>query len=247
MKKDPLLWTKLKQFSFDDPEADFSFSARLARENGWTLEYSRRVIEEYRKFLYLCCVENEPVTPSDEVDQAWHLHLCYTRSYWNDLCQDTLGTEIHHGPTKGGKCERAKFADWYSRTLSAYQREFDTPPPEAVWPSPGKRFRSIRFERIDRGSNWIIPKRAGAAAVAASVLAMLVAGCEGNVFLGDDIGWVVIVAALVLGFVIMIAAFTKGGGGKGGHGCGGGGGCGGAGCGTDTGCGGGGGCGGCGS
>ena len=77
-------------------------------QSGWPArmvgpsKYTDRVIEEYRKFLYLLASAGHPVTPSDQVDQAWHLHLTYTRSYWEDLCEKTIGKPLHHGPTKGG-------------------------------------------------------------------------------------------------------------------------------------------------
>jgi hypothetical protein len=31
------------------------------------------------------------VTPSEQVDQVWHLHLTYTRSYWDEFCPNVLG------------------------------------------------------------------------------------------------------------------------------------------------------------
>ena len=78
------LWNRLEEFSFDKPGVDFSFSERLRHENQWSAEYTERVLMEYRRFLYLCVEAGHPVTPSDAVDQAWHLHLCYTRSYWEE-------------------------------------------------------------------------------------------------------------------------------------------------------------------
>jgi hypothetical protein len=42
-----VLWEKIKLFQFNEPGIDFSFEKRLARENGWTKEYTSRVIEEY--------------------------------------------------------------------------------------------------------------------------------------------------------------------------------------------------------
>jgi len=95
------LWQKLESFPLDDPSSGLRFSDRLARENGWSAAHSSGVIAEYRKFLYLCATAGHPVTPSDAVDQAWHLHLCYTQSYWDDLCGDILRFPLHHGPTKG--------------------------------------------------------------------------------------------------------------------------------------------------
>src|SRR5687767_6908346 len=108
------LWDRIRHFQLDDPSIAFPFSKRLARENGWSFDYTLRVIEEYRKFLFLCCVSEKGVTPSDPVDQAWHLHLTYTRSYWVDLCRNTLQKEIHHHPTKGGPAEAQKFDGLYT-------------------------------------------------------------------------------------------------------------------------------------
>src|SRR6185436_16480072 len=97
------LWDKISSFKIDDDGSSFRFSKRLARENGWTISYSGNVIEEYKKFIFLCCISKTGVTPSDQVDQAWHLHLTFTKSYWVDLCKNIISKEIHHNPTKGGQ------------------------------------------------------------------------------------------------------------------------------------------------
>ena len=105
-KIDYSIWEKLKDFSLDVPEVSFSFSDRLARENAWSKEYSQRAILEYKKFIFLSYISGKSLTPSDEVDQVWHLHMIYTRSYWVDMCKELLGGfNLHHGPTKGGKAE----------------------------------------------------------------------------------------------------------------------------------------------
>lgn len=116
------LWQKLQGFSFDDPQSPFRFSDRLARENRWTRQFTLAVIEEYRRFLFLACVADHQVTPSIEVDEAWHLHMIYTRSYWNELCGETLGRKIHHGPTKGGHTEDVRYDLQYKKTLDSYYR-----------------------------------------------------------------------------------------------------------------------------
>ncbi len=230
------LWDKLQGFEFDDPQAGFSFSDRLARENGWSEAYAAHVIEEYRRFLYLCCEAGHPVTPSDEVDQAWHLHLCYTRSYWDDLCQDTLGRKIHHGPTKGGATEREKFREWYSKTLESYRREFGEVPPVSIWPNSEQRFRAVRYERVNRSQSWVLSKAAVVMALTVLVAGFLLVSCT-----GEEVG---LSAVFVGGFFVIVFAIIIGvrkGGGGGGNGCAGGTG----GCGNDSGgCGGG--CGGCG-
>lgn len=62
------LWQKIRNFSLDDNSVVFKFSDRVARENGWTKTYSLRLIEEYKKFIFLSCITDTGVTPSDSVD-----------------------------------------------------------------------------------------------------------------------------------------------------------------------------------
>ena len=152
------LWHKLEKFELDDFNAKFTFTDRLCRENNWKYEYAIRVIYEYKKFMFLICICEHPLTPSDQVDQVWHLHLLYTRSYWIDFCQNTLGKEIHHGPTKGGNSEKEKFNDWYSKTKEVYLKFFQQDTPSDIWPSSKTRFGEINFRRINLDRNWIIPK-----------------------------------------------------------------------------------------
>ena len=130
----PALWPKIRDFTFDADD-ELPFSARLARENGWSPEKTSLAIEEYRRFLYLVCVSPSPVTPSEVVDQVWHLHLLYTRSYWLMLCGVVLGRQIHHEPTRGGAREREKFHRQYHDTLELYRAEYGSEPPARAWPS----------------------------------------------------------------------------------------------------------------
>jgi len=153
-----LLWQKIKSFELDDPLASLTFSDRLARENGWSLQFTLRCVEEYKKFIFMICVAGHPVTPSDQVDQVWHLHLLYTESYWIELCQNTLGKNIHHGPTKGGAAEQTKFTDWYQKTKEDYKSFFNTEPPEDIWPESEIRFSQINFQRVNLDTHWVIKK-----------------------------------------------------------------------------------------
>ena len=152
------LWQKISLFKFDDEHSSFQFSDRLARENGWTKAYTFQVIEEYKKFIFLCCISKSGVTPSDQVDQAWHLHLTYTKSYWIDLCKHTLAREIHHTPTKGGGAESEKFDDFYSATLLQYKEKFGTQAPDKIWPQNAERFSNVNFQRINLKNYWLVRK-----------------------------------------------------------------------------------------
>ncbi|RZL10929.1 MAG: TIGR04222 domain-containing membrane protein [Hymenobacter sp.] len=154
----PALWARLLAFDLDGA-AQFSFSKRLARDNGWPLALAQRVALEYKKFLYLAATCGHPVTPSDEVDQAWHLHLVYTRSYWDDLCGQVLGFALHHGPTKGGTAEGYKFRDWYAQTLRAYQAAFGTAAPVDIWPPAAQRFgEAPHFRRVNTRQYLLVPR-----------------------------------------------------------------------------------------
>lgn len=152
------LWEKVRYFELDDPESDFTFTERLARENGWALEYTLRAVEQYKRFMFLICVAEHPLTPSDQVDQVWHLHLLYTESYWSDFCDETLGRKIHHGPTKGGPQEHNKFTDWYEKTKATYTEFFMEKPPADIWPDSKTRFSKINFRRISLDDFWVIKK-----------------------------------------------------------------------------------------
>jgi len=153
-----LFWTKIKNFELDDPDVDFSFSDRLARENGWSIEFALRAIEEYKKFMFLISVCKEPLTPSDQVDQVWHLHLIYTHSYWEEFCGEILGHPVHHGPTKGGNQERNKYVNLYQNTLMRYKHYFGYEAPKDIWPESSIRFSEIEFRRVNMNRYWVISK-----------------------------------------------------------------------------------------
>ena len=133
------VWQRISSYQFGPPEASLPFAARLARENGWSAARTERVIEEYRRFAFLAATGEAQVTPSDAVDQVWHLHLTYTRDYWERFCPDVLGRPLHHGPTAGGPDERNRFFAQYADTLARYEAAFGAPPPSDIWPSAAQR------------------------------------------------------------------------------------------------------------
>ena len=177
------LLARLEAFPLDEPDAILPFSRRLARENGWSPAFAERAVGEYRRFVFLAMCAGHPVTPSEAVDQVWHLHLCYSESYWQRLCRDVLGRPLHHGPTRGGRAEHEKHCDWYEKTLASYRRLLGAEPPAEIWPSTDGRFRdAAAFVRINTRENWVIPKPRwwAAARLAGGLLgiALLVSGCQ---------------------------------------------------------------------
>jgi hypothetical protein len=164
------LWERITSHRLDDPNARLTFTARLARENGWTIGYSLRVVHEYRRFVFLAMTAGHAVTPSEEVDQVWHLHLVYTRDYWGTFCEQVLREPLHHGPTLGGKREAGRFDTQYRRTLEAYETAFGGPPPGDIWPPPERRFgEDLAWRRINIARHWVIRKPAAMACIPALI------------------------------------------------------------------------------
>jgi hypothetical protein len=178
---DDALWAALSTYTVTPLGAALGFTTRLARENGWTLAHAERIFTEYRRFLYLAVRADHPVTPSDAVDQVWHLHLTYSRDYWERLCP-LLGAPLHHVPTQGGRKETARFYEDYSQTLRSYEQLFGTPAPADLWPSAQRRlFDDPRARRVHPRDGIVITwlRLVFALALAAStgaVIALLVKG-----------------------------------------------------------------------
>jgi len=150
---DDALWQRLRAHQIGPADASLTFAARLARENRWSLAHAERVILEYMRFCYLARTAGHPVTPSDAVDQAWHLHLTYSRDYWEVFCPLVLGADLHHGPTAGGEAQRALYYGQYAATLKAYESAFGVSPPVQIWPDARRRFavdpKAVRVNPAD--------------------------------------------------------------------------------------------------
>lgn len=236
------LKTKIENFTLDDPDAALTFTQRLAKENNWDIEFAKRVVTEYKRYVFLCAISPEQISPSEEVDQAWHMHMTYTESYWTDLCARVLGKPLHHHPTRGGPEEREKFFALYENTLTFYREKFNEDPPPDIWPPAEQRFSHSDFIRIDKSTHWVISKprikEIVSKVIVINAFALLISIGTGN--------WVFLVITVVATLIALTPAQASVGssggdsgggwfwGGDGGGGCSGG----------DSGCGSG--CGGCG-
>jgi hypothetical protein len=226
MKTDPALWQAINAYDIDEEGAALPFSRRLARDNAWSTDFARRAIAEYKKFIYLACVSGRTVTPSEEVDSVWHLHLIYTRDYWNRFCADLLKRPIHHGPTEGGKAEADRYRDCYRETLHLYRTEFGAAPPDDMWPDEAIRFAPRTTRVVDSRMHLILPKR-HVLLYSVGATALTLTACSPDAFVKDAgptvVAFVLIwLAAVVVGSFTSAAKRTKGRGDRSGSGCGGG-------------------------
>ncbi|OCA71105.1 hypothetical protein BBH99_03465 [Chryseobacterium contaminans] len=131
--KDETLWDRIQGFSLDASDAEFPFSKKLAKEENWSLEFTRKAIEEYKKFVYLCCILPKGASPSEVVDKVWHMHLIYTQNYWEEFCPNILKRALHHHPSKGGGNEKLKHQNWFTDTLKSYKDVFQSEAPQEIW------------------------------------------------------------------------------------------------------------------
>ena len=224
-----LLWQQIQDFPLDDTSSALSFTQRLARENNWSIHFAQRVTTAYKNFIFLCMVSTQQVTPSDAVDQAWHLHMTYTESYWTDLCGKVLGRPLHHHPTKGGEHENEKFFYQYDATLLLYEEKCGEKPPEDIWPPAEKRFAAGDFIRVDKDVHWVIrkPRRKNfGVALGLNVCAAIIGLISGN--------WAFMILTGMVGIALLLPSGVNT---AGSSGCGGGGWSGNSDCDGDSGCG----------
>jgi len=66
--------------------SEYGFSTRLANENYWTIDFTKKAVAEYKKFKYLAATSELMVSHSEIVDVVWHQHLIFTNSY-SELCR----------------------------------------------------------------------------------------------------------------------------------------------------------------
>ncbi|NIJ20420.1 hypothetical protein FHS95_002112 [Sphingomonas naasensis] len=170
------IWSALSRYSIGPQDAALPFAARLARENGWSRAEAERVIEEYKRFCFLAVTAGHPVTPSDQVDQAWHLHLTYSRDYWERFCPEVLGRALHHGPTAGGSDEQHRYFTQYAETLRSYERVFG-PPPADLWPDAARRLNEDhKARRVHPRDAIIVSRKLVPIALLLAVLSVLALG-----------------------------------------------------------------------
>ena len=171
------LLERIEAYGFDAPDDPLGFETRLADDNGWTLGYARLVVAEYRRFLVLTQLAREPVSPSQDVDQAWHLHLTRTAHY-AAFCAALFGRFLHHEPGRSDGGDAPRHRVMYDYTFKVYQRGFGVPPPVAIWPRPGQALPPPAAA----APRWTVPEplrpgaRLGVALVVAALLVSLVPG-----------------------------------------------------------------------
>ncbi|MGU3588341.1 glycine-rich domain-containing protein [Methylobacterium brachiatum] len=128
----PDLWARILPWH-DRLASDGAFVTRVRTALAVDGHAASEAILEYLRFAYLAWASPTGSTPSKAVDEVWHAHLLFTRSY-ESFCLDTRGHHLHHEPGDG-ETDEARFRDAYRNTLDLYRAEFGEPPGR-WWPRP---------------------------------------------------------------------------------------------------------------
>lgn len=126
---DPL-WLKLNLMNADGLQAFAPLMEMMQKQMGQNAEMAQRVIEEYRKFLFLAMRAGHQVIPPGPVNDAWMMHLQNAQNYW-----ESLGQMITERPTAQGFDAKqfSSAADAWKMTLESYEKIFGTKPPMDIW------------------------------------------------------------------------------------------------------------------
>jgi len=78
---------------------DLQFIADAMVRDGYERAAAERVVDQYRAWLEVAAEHPElPLTPSVDIDAAWHRHVLHTARYARD-CDAIFGHFVHHTPT----------------------------------------------------------------------------------------------------------------------------------------------------
>ena len=125
--KDQLL-DKILDFDINETSNGNGFALKLAREHNWPYNFTKEAIVEYKKFMYLAATCDFTVSPSRIVDEVWHLHLTYSKSYQN-FCK-VIGKNIEHNPSNFSDEDVKKYRLAKEKTKTEYERVFGNQPSE---------------------------------------------------------------------------------------------------------------------
>ncbi len=128
---DPL-WLKLNMMSAEGLQAFAPLAQMMQQQMGTNAEMAQRVIEEYRKFLFLAMRAGHQVIPPGIINDVWMMHLQNAQNYW-----ETLGQMIGERPMTQGIDPKnlGTMADAWAATLKSYEQIFGTKPPMDIWGS----------------------------------------------------------------------------------------------------------------
>lgn len=126
---DAALWDRIRAAALPASHDGSDFSRRLANAGDMPLVEAREVEEEYRRFLYLCTISDEPRVPPAPVRLAWSIHA--NAPEYSAFCAGTLKKPLPFDDA----ARLLGAAGAYQRMRADYLREFAAAPPREIWPT----------------------------------------------------------------------------------------------------------------
>jgi len=171
------LWRRIEAHSFDPPGAGETFEDRLAAEQGWTVDFTSRAIDEYRRFAFIYAADGRAVSPPPVVEQVSRLHLLHTQDYWDVFCNQVLARPLHYQPWANAATDQAVL-DAYTSTVARCQRHFGEAPAD-LWPDPITMATTprSRYRWVDTDNAAVVPRAAlyAIAGLVAAIVTLLIA------------------------------------------------------------------------
>lgn len=127
---DPL-WLKLSTMNAEGLQAFAPMMKMVEQQMGANAEMAGRLIEEYRKFLFLAMRAYHQVIPPGVINEVWMMHMQQAQDYWEQLSQ-----MITERPVTGGTMDAktmGSMADAWTQTLKSYEAIFGSKPPMDIW------------------------------------------------------------------------------------------------------------------
>jgi len=114
------------------------FIKSLSKEYGWSTSFSKKVYQEYLKFMYLSAISKTSLSPSLQIDKVWKFHLGYSDSYWHKLCEIIIKKPIHRGFSSS--VNKGIEKDFFIDVHLKYYEEFNQKPPKLIWGVPHNKY-----------------------------------------------------------------------------------------------------------
>lgn len=94
----------------------------------WTDDDIRRELARYEKFLLLAQrYPGQPLAPTKNIDEMWHLHMTHPRAYYED-CMRLFGDILDHDGGFGvDPAEQPELQATFNKTADLWEREFGEP------------------------------------------------------------------------------------------------------------------------
>ena len=83
---DPL-WLKLSTMNAEGLQAFAPMMKMVEQQMGANAEMAGRLIEQYRKFLFLAMRAGHQVIPPGVINDVWMMHMQNAQNYWEQLGQ----------------------------------------------------------------------------------------------------------------------------------------------------------------